>query len=117
MTSDSPVEYKRVLIYKDIDIEVVIIEWPPGAETPWHDHGEAKGTVTVLDGRIKEMVRDKKTKGSLRTIFRSRGDTFFETTDTIHKMKNISPVQTAFTLHVYTSKLEMKEYAEDELKK
>jgi len=116
LTHNSPIEYKRIVIYKDVDIEVTIIEWPPGAETPWHDHGDAKGVITVLDGRVRESVRDKKTKGSPRTFFHSRGNTFFETTDTIHKMKNISLVQSAVTVHVYTAHFEMKEYTEEELK-
>ena len=117
MKNDAPTEYQRVVVYKDINAEVVIIEWPPGAETQWHDHGGAKGIVVVLEGRLREMVCEKQQpKNVFRTFFRNHGEVFFEMSDTIHKMKNISP-RKAVTAHVYVGKLEMKEYTEEELKK
>ncbi|GGV56543.1 cupin domain-containing protein [Streptomyces spectabilis] len=33
------------------------VSWPPGATTPWHQHGEALGAFAVLDGELEFVER------------------------------------------------------------
>ena len=104
------IKYKREVIFKTRDVEVVLIIWPPQSETPFHDHGKSFGLVRILKGEILEKVFDKQTKKFLRETFHQKCGRCFETPDIIHQMRNPSKTKTAKSIHIYTPRLKMKNY-------
>ena len=108
--------YERTILYADKNVEVVLIEWPPGARSVAHDHGNSYGTIRVLAGMVYCDNFSKRTKRfNGRTIGRT-GDILSETSDIIHIMGNHSKSKAARALHVYMPPLKMKTYPDSVLK-
>lgn len=102
--------YLRQVIFNKNGAEVVLIKWPAGSESFFHDHGASCGVVRIISGKIKEEVYSKKTKQFLKKSIFKRGDVCLETPDIIHKMSN--PFKTeAVSIHLYTPNLKMKTYS------
>ncbi|QGQ45251.1 cysteine dioxygenase [Metabacillus sediminilitoris] len=101
-------EYGRNVIYKNEDVEVIIVYFPAMAKTLVHDHGTSIGCIAVVEGDLLNVVY--KHKGNISyPLYEgiqnySKGDVFHVTGDTIHMMFNptLSPV---VTFHVYSSPL------------
>lgn len=101
--------YKREVVYKDDNCEVVLITWEPGATTPIHDHGESIGRVTVLRGVIEERFYDSEDCVWSPWLKRPVGPDLREAPGDIHVMSNRSG-EAAVTLHIYRPPLVMKIY-------
>jgi predicted metal-dependent enzyme (double-stranded beta helix superfamily) len=50
------VSYKRNVLYRDDDIEILLICWMPGQKTPVHDHPDQGCLVRVLSGELHETL-------------------------------------------------------------
>ncbi len=102
-------QYRRRVILNKNGVEAVLITWPAGSESFFHDHGKSHGVVRVLKGKIKEEVYAKKDKKFLKESVFKKGETCIETPDIIHKMSN--PFKTeAVSMHLYAPNLKMKTY-------
>jgi len=102
--------YTRETRYKDDDVEVVLITWPPECVSRKHDHGESHGMIRVLSGKIFEK-RYKKEDGTFLGRFEYvEGDVVIEIPDIAHIMGNASTEEDAQTLHCYTPLLQMTFY-------
>jgi predicted metal-dependent enzyme (double-stranded beta helix superfamily) len=90
---------------------VLLMAWPPNHRTPIHDHAGLWGLEVTLLGalEVQSYVRDARS-GDLRLQRRDwlgPGDgTWFEGSENhLHRCRNLSRFDTAFTLHVYGGEL------------
>lgn len=102
-------KHTRTVLFKNKDVEVILIDWEPGSETPIHDHGESCGIIRVLRGALTEDVFSPFTLESSYSNYYGEEGIFFEIPTTIHCVKN-SGKNKARSLHIYTPPLVMKEY-------
>jgi len=104
------VGYGRKVLYRDKNVEVVLVTWPKESCSFAHDHGRSVGLIRVLAGQVFQDVYKYKTKKFVGRLKYKKRDSFMETPDLIHIMGNSSRTKVAQTLHVYTPPLEMKTY-------
>lgn len=88
-------------------LSVLLMAWPPNHRTPVHDHAGLWGLEVALLGalEVQSYVRDP-LSGDLRMQRRDwlgPGDSsWFESGENhVHRCRNLSRHDTAFTLHVY----------------
>jgi len=85
----TPLTTKALADYPGKDVEVITVEYPPGAEDPVHRHN-AHAFVYVLEGSIVMGVRGGK------SVTLTPGQTFYEGPDDIHTVgRNASLTQPA----------------------
>ena len=109
---------KRKVIFKNCDVEVVEITWPPGSATPFHNHGASHGIGRVLAGSLQEHCMYSEKGASVVTYAEyKKGGVFRESPKLIHCVWNPSKTKPARSVHVYTPLLRMKEFTEEELKR
>jgi predicted metal-dependent enzyme (double-stranded beta helix superfamily) len=106
------VGYGRQVLYKDKDVEVVLVEWPPQSCSRAHAHGVSSGLIRVLSGQIFQDVYKLKNKKFVKRLSYKKNETMVETPDLIHIMGNNSRTKSAQTLHIYTPPLQMQYYDE-----
>lgn len=102
-------KYKRTTLFENNDVEVILIDWEPGSETPIHDHGKSYGLVNILHGKLTEdtfsfpdlKISHSKSYGPNTIVLELPG--------TIHRMKNVGK-KSARSLHIYIPPLVMREY-------
>ncbi len=98
--------YKRTLVYKDDDIEVLIICWNVNQHSGIHDHPENGCIVKVLDGSLQELVYMRTDNGIgtmelAKTNTMDKNDVSYQRgSDGLHDIVNGSVV--AVSLHVYS---------------
>jgi predicted metal-dependent enzyme (double-stranded beta helix superfamily) len=119
------VSYKRNVLYRDEDIEILLICWMPGQKTPVHDHPDQGCLVRVLSGELHETLYklgvryaspdDKQSyfdhgypEGALRASkHRSIGNgavSYLRGDRGVHRLWNKS-AEPAMSLHVYSPPL------------
>lgn len=108
--------YGRDILYKDKQVEVVLVTWPPHSRSVVHAHGTSFGLIRVLKGKVYQDVYSGKTKKFLQRLRYGKGQTINETPDLIHVMGNSSS-KPAQTLHIYTPPLKMQFYEDSQLRK
>ena len=86
------------------DVEVWLLSWLPGQESPLHDHGGAAGAFTVLFGTLDETVVNRRTGTSADQLWtpgrlRSFGG------ELVHRVGNDGD-SPAVSLHVYAPSLD-----------
>lgn len=94
--------YKRDVVFKNENIEVVEIEWQPGESSPVHEHGACSGMVHVIAGEVYEVPYTKAGNSyepREKRVY-TKGDCFREEALGAHKVGNESSAP-AKTIHVY----------------
>lgn len=109
-------KYKRTVIFENKDVEVILIDWEPGSETPIHDHGKSHGLVRVLRGSLTEELFSIFTLEKFYSEIYKKGSVALELPQNIHRMINAGKIS-AQSLHIYTPPLVMREYKERRKKK
>lgn len=109
MTGPSP-GYKREVLKRTDEYEIVLITWPPSSKSPAHDHGNSHGWTKVLKGIVCEKSFDKDTKSFIAERLNFVGEEFSEEPDIIHIVSNLSDAEEAQTLHYYAPPLKMNFY-------
>jgi cysteine dioxygenase len=108
ITKPENLEYGRNIIFKNEEIEAIVIYLPPMAKTLIHDHGTSIGCIAVVRGNLLNVVYDHKNNKSSpiykETQMFSNGDIYHVTGDTIHMMFNPS-LTSVVTFHVYAPPL------------
>lgn len=123
------VNYKRNVMYRDENLEILMLCWKPGQVTPVHDHPNHGCLVRVLEGEMFESMfhlgvhYDKgetgKPKqhyydngypdGSLKVMKQRRlgpgAVSFLEGDRGVHRLQNSSPDRPALSLHMYAPPL------------
>jgi hypothetical protein len=117
---------QRQTLFRDADLEILLLCWEPGQATPVHDHDGQSGWLTVLDGRLVSHefervggpehlshVRRESPLGPGSLVLRPRGSHRLEpgvtvceaaAPETIHRVG--SDGGRALSLHVYTRPLD-----------
>jgi predicted metal-dependent enzyme (double-stranded beta helix superfamily) len=105
-----PRRYRRHLVAggSDDGYTALLIAWPPGYQSPVHDHAGLWGIELVLEGAlaIEEFSRDgvagEPALAHERTLILGIGDAAsFTRPDYVHACRNLSSQQPALSLHVY----------------
>lgn len=108
-------EYGRNVIYRNNELEVIVINIPPHKGTAIHDHGQSIGCAIVLEGQLLNSIyRLRENQSELSSsYFVHQGECLFSTQGLIHKMSNPSS-ERMVSLHVYSPPLQdMKAYVEE----
>ena len=112
--------YVRTLVFAHPDVEVLVMAWLPGQQSPIHDHAGSACVVRVLAGRAVERRFERSTKDDRDDAVRAVDERSFEAGSTtasfdadIHLMGNAvaedaegcSLNDILVTLHVYAPPL------------
>ena len=103
-------QYRRHLVASGSadEFQALLISWPPGYQTPLHDHDGLWGIELVLDGALavneyRASHRDGATRLTTeRSLLLGIGDAAaFAGIDYVHSCRNLSADRRALSLHVY----------------
>ncbi|NTU27272.1 cysteine dioxygenase family protein [Bacillus tequilensis] len=99
--------YGRNAIYRNNELEVIVIHIPPNKETAVHDHGQSIGCVMVLEGKLLNSIYHSTGDHAelSNSSFVHEGECLISTKGLIHKMSNPSS-ERMVSLHVYSPPLE-----------
>lgn len=103
-----PQRYVRTRLYADDALEVLLLCWLPGQETPIHDHGGSWGVSVAIAGSLVERSYaaprsgEKMERTSVTAL--KPGAVALERGDTIHQVCNAS-AGPSVSLHVYSPPL------------
>jgi cysteine dioxygenase len=108
-------EYVRNVIYRNNELEMIIINIPTHKGTAILDHGQSIGCAMVLEGQLLNSIyRLRENQSELSSsYFVHQGECLFSTQGLIHKMSNPSS-ERMVSLHVYSPPLQdMTAYEEE----
>lgn len=110
-------EYGRNVIYRNNELEVIVIHIPPHKGTAIHDHGQSVGCAMVLEGQLLNFIyclngRQCDLSASYAV---SQGELLYSTKGLIHKMTNPSS-ERMVSLHVYAPPLDNMTVYEESVK-
>ena len=88
--------YRRSVLYKDKNIEIIFCHWPKGAKTAVHDHPNVDCSYKCLGG---EMV-DVRSMGRDQFKLQLNEKSQIDDSQGAHQMVNMT-LDCAYTLHVY----------------
>ncbi|WP_434517510.1 cysteine dioxygenase [Bacillus subtilis] len=99
--------YGRNAIYRNNELEIIVINIPPNKETTVHDHGQSIGCAMVLEGKLLNSIyRSAGEHAELsNSYFVHEGECLISTKGLIHKMSNPTS-ERMVSLHVYSPPLE-----------
>ncbi|MER0465890.1 cysteine dioxygenase family protein [Bacillus cabrialesii subsp. cabrialesii] len=99
--------YGRNAIFRNNELEVIVIHIPPHKETAVHDHGQSIGCAMVLEGKLLNSIyRSTGEHAELsHSYFVKEGECLISTKGLIHKMSNPTS-ERMVSLHVYSPPLE-----------
>lgn len=87
--------------------DVWLISWLPGQRTGFHDHGDARGAFTVVQGTLTEATVHRRRASELVDVVRRRfhtGKTRGFGYDHIHDVANLG-LEPAVSIHAYAPEL------------
>jgi hypothetical protein len=91
------------------EVELWLLSWLPGQQTPPHDHGGAAGAFTVLVGELAETYRYP--AGPIRSQLHRSGSSVGFGHGRAHQVRNLGPAKAA-SVHAYSPPLvPTREYA------
>ncbi|GLQ97241.1 cysteine dioxygenase [Dyella mobilis] len=110
----STASYRRVVLadHTRNGYEALLISWPPGHETPIHDHDGLWGMEIMLDGVLQVEAFDLSLQDRPHLVSRAVsvigiGDHLaFSHADYAHRCRNLSSNRAALSLHVYGGALD-----------
>jgi len=88
--------YKRAVLFKDKEVEIIFCHWPEGAKTAVHNHPDVDCSYKCVKG---EMV-DVRSMGKEQHILKVSEKSQIDDSQGAHQMVNMSS-DCAYTLHVY----------------
>jgi cysteine dioxygenase len=107
ITDPDQFAYGRNILYRNDNIEVILINIPPNKETAIHDHGNSIGCAMVLEGEMVNSIyratENYAEKTSSYTV--GKRDCIYSTAGLIHKMSN-SHNERMVSIHVYSPPLQ-----------
>jgi len=88
--------YKRAVLYKDKNTEIIFCHWPEGAKTPVHNHPLVDCSFKCVGG---EMI-DVRSMGRDRLLIKQNEISQIDDSQGAHQMVNMS-ADCAYTIHIY----------------
>ena len=105
--------YKRNLLYRDSDFEVLILNWMSGQRSPIHNHKGSACAVYVVEGIASEIVYERSAQGALYPIATKHfdsGTTCGSFDQDVHQIVNLQPAENnLISMHIYSPPLEKME--------
>lgn len=98
--------YSRTPIFRTNSVEAFVMFWPPGVESPVHDHPDGGCTFLVLNGTLQQRVfrlsahKDKPLEETGMHLVTAGGISSMKGRSGIHAIKCVSEIP-AISLHVY----------------
>ena len=89
---DNPNIYEKVIIHKNNDYELVLINWEKGAFTNYHDHPKNGCVLKVLDGKLYE-----KSENSSKALIKNSINYKLE-----KEFHQIIAIEKSYSLHYYS---------------
>lgn len=89
---DEPKTYEKVIIHKNNDYELVLINWEKGAFTNYHDHPKNGCVLKVLDGKLYE-----RSENGSKTLIKNSVN--FKLENEFHQ---IIAIDKSYSLHYYS---------------
>jgi rhodanese-related sulfurtransferase/predicted metal-dependent enzyme (double-stranded beta helix superfamily) len=89
------------LLVASAGIEIWLIGWPPGQGTLPHDHGDANGALTVVQGALVEEVYADPDLSTARRLEHRVGEAAAFDPDHVHRVTNEGRVS-ATSIHAYS---------------
>nr|QFG74228.1 MAG: cysteine dioxygenase type I [Megaviridae environmental sample] len=92
-------EFEKITIYKNLDYELVLINWKKNYNTDYHNHPKNGCVMKILKGELQE---DKIVYQPYKNIFTKKykkNDTGFIKGGEIH---NITALEDSISLHIYS---------------
>ena len=100
--------YNRQLVIKNENIEILILTWLPGQESPIHGHPDNGCILKVLKGELNEEIYDNlqqnidNVQSPINTnIHKNNSVSYMHNDKGYHKIKNNS-AEIACSLHIYS---------------
>ncbi|MEC1548894.1 cysteine dioxygenase family protein [Bacillus rugosus] len=99
--------YGRNAIFRNNELEVIVINIPPNKETAVHDHGHSIGCAMVLEGQLLNSIYHSIGEHAelSHSYLVNEGECLISTKGLIHKMSNPTS-ERMVSLHVYSPPLE-----------
>jgi rhodanese-related sulfurtransferase len=89
------------LLTRSAGLEIWLIGWPPGQGTLPHDHGDANGALTVVEGTLIEEVYADSDLSTARRLEHTAGISAPFDADHIHRVVNLG-IAGAISIHAYS---------------
>lgn len=100
---EGKLEYGRNVIYRNQQVEVIVVYLPPFAKTLVHDHGYSTGEVYVVQGNLLNLIYNEDLSVRKIESYQVR-ESFHVEGDTIHLMFNPTPFD-VISFHIYSPPL------------
>lgn len=91
--------YKRKIIYRDINKEIIMIQWNKNARTPIHDHPENGCIFKLLCGKLKEYTYNHNEEIIGSKIVNKDDISYIDSAVGLHR---ILALEESCSLHVYS---------------
>jgi cysteine dioxygenase len=105
--------YKRNLVYRDDDFEILVLNWMSGQRSPIHNHKGSACAVYVIEGIGSEIAFERSPLGLLYPISTQhfeRGSVCGSYDQDIHQIVNLQPAQhNLISMHIYSPPLKNME--------
>ena len=92
--------YVRNVIYRNENIEILVLCWKKGQKTPIHNHPEHGCLLQILQGKVKE-THFKRDKTNQQKIFGIQEVSYMHDSLGSHQLENIEDGN-SITLHIYS---------------
>ena len=89
--------YKRNLIYRDEDFELLLLCWNKGSVTPIHHHPEKGCLMRLIQGELEETLYTD--NGEFKHIRNSGDISYIDDKIALHKIIALKP---SISLHLYS---------------
>lgn len=108
-------KYRRKVLFRCKEFELVRTVWPPGSASAIHDHPGIETSIAIVrKGKLKEHVYHLNPNEYRYPVIREAGQVFQETTSRVHKMENEQKDETAVVYYLNFPPMgEMKTYPEE----
>tara|TARA_Y200000002_G_C22581575_1_gene621105 strand:+ start:322 stop:801 length:480 start_codon:yes stop_codon:yes gene_type:complete len=94
--------YKKNLIYRNMDFEIFLVCWLPLQKTKIHNHSENGCLIRILEGEMNEIIYEPKNKEIITTNNMYQNDIqYIDDKIGVHKMINTSD-KNCISLHIYS---------------
>lgn len=99
--------YTRNSLLRNEHVEVLLLCWKPGQQSPIHSHGGSRCAFKVLQGEATEVRYTTQGKAArLASVHHyGQGQAVLARTELAHQVLNNHPTRPLMTLHVYSPPL------------
>ena len=97
--------YVRKRVYQNDLFEIFVITWPPGSQSPIHDHATGGCVMRIVQGELEEKRYDSKTLEHVSTErghYEENHTSYIQNEMHVHSIHNPSSTEVAVSVHIYS---------------